>query len=236
MSEVTELAEIISKYNSYLVYENARGKGNRMVAQAIIDAGYRKPVPDEQLREKIREYLDKLADNWDDYTLDISKNVISINEATDYLLSLMPRKELKLPVEPEVVPGIGWVKPNHPLHPDYHEITRPKIVCLCGSTRFGDAFRKAQIEKTLNGEIVLTIGCNMKSDTELFGHLPDSKLIEIKTMLDELHKRKIDLCDYIYVLNVGGYIGDSTRSEINYAIAHNKPVVYLEALKEQEGQ
>ena len=103
----------------------------------------------------------------------------------------------------------------------------PRIVCLCGSTRFGEAFAKANLEETLAGRIVLSIGCNMKSDTEIFGNLSESKLQEIKTGLDELHKRKIDLADEILVLNVGGYIGDSTRSEIEYAVMHGKLIRWL---------
>ena len=50
----------------------------------------------------------------------------------------------------------------------------------------------------------------------------------VKTMLDDMHKRKIDMADEIFVINVGGYIGSSTRSEIDYALAHGKKVNYLE--------
>lgn len=106
----------------------------------------------------------------------------------------------------------------------------PEIVCLCGSTRFGEAFQAANLKETLAGKIVLSIGCNMKSDSEIFGHLPQAELDEIKIRLDELHKRKIDLSDEVLVLNVGGYIGDSTRSEIEYAEANHVPVRYLEPL------
>jgi len=104
----------------------------------------------------------------------------------------------------------------------------PKIVCLCGSTRFGKAFQDANLNETLVGNIVLSIGCNMKSDTEIFGHLSEAKLTEIKVKLDELHKRKIDLADEVLILNVGGYIGQSTRSELEYAKAHNKIIRFLE--------
>lgn len=105
----------------------------------------------------------------------------------------------------------------------------PRIVCLCGSTRFYDAFRAANLRLTLAGEIVLSIGCDTKSDGDLAtaGEL-GSNLDQVKCDLDELHKRKIDLADYILVLNVGGYIGESTRSEIEYAKAHDKSVQYLE--------
>ena len=105
---------------------------------------------------------------------------------------------------------------------------KPRIVCLCGSTRFSDAFREAQLRETLGGKIVLTIGCNMKSDTEIFGHLPEDELQRIKTKLDELHLRKIDLADEVLILNVGGYIGQSTHNELQYARAHKKLVRYLE--------
>lgn len=103
----------------------------------------------------------------------------------------------------------------------------PTIVCLCGSTRFGEAFAKANLEETLAGRIVLTIGCNMKSDSELFGSMSAEELKRVKTELDELHKRKIDIADEVLVLNVGGYIGESTRSEIEYAKQHGKKIRYL---------
>lgn len=102
----------------------------------------------------------------------------------------------------------------------------PLIVCLCGSTRFMEAWQKANLEETLAGRIVLSIGCNTKSDADLqrLGELTAEK----KAELDELHKRKIDLSDEVFVLNVGGYIGSSTRSEIDYAFANNKRIRFLE--------
>jgi hypothetical protein len=98
---------------------------------------------------------------------------------------------------------------------------KPTVVCLCGSTRFMDAFQDANLSETLAGRIVLTVGCDTKSDAML--GLGDEK----KAQLDELHKRKIDLADEILVLNVGGYVGSSTRSEIDYATAHGKRVRWL---------
>lgn len=99
---------------------------------------------------------------------------------------------------------------------------KPTIVCLCGSGRFRAAFEKAEFDETLAGKIVLTIGCNMhdvaRSD-ELKVHKP---------MLDELHLRKIDLADQVLVLNVGGYVGESTVREMAYAARLNKPIRLLE--------
>ncbi len=107
-------------------------------------------------------------------------------------------------------------------------MNRPTIVCLCGSTRFYQIFREANQRETLAGRIVLTIGCDMRSDADLFGHLPDDELARIKAQLDELHLRKIDLADEILVLNVGGYIGQSTRRELDYARSLSKRVRFLE--------
>ncbi len=111
-------------------------------------------------------------------------------------------------------------------------ITKPIIVCLCGSTRFSEAFQKAQLEETLAGKIVLTIGCNMKTDKDIFDRINKEDLIIIKQKLDELHKRKIDLADEVLILNVNGYIGESTRSELEYALKNDKKVRFLEKVNE----
>lgn len=120
--------------------------------------------------------------------------------------------------------------------PDAGEEVRamPKIVCLCGSTRFWREFQRASLRETLEGRIVLSIGAASGTDDEHFGNLSREEYVRVKTMLDELHKRKIDLADEVLVLNVDGYIGSSTRSEIEHAIAHNKPVKFLEADKEPD--
>ena len=100
-----------------------------------------------------------------------------------------------------------------------------RVVTLCGSTRFKDAFMEAQKRLTLEGNIVISVG--------LFGHSGDNEVWTegTKEMLDNMHKRKIDMSDGIYVINVGGYIGESTRSEIDYATKNGKTVEYLEPLK-----
>jgi hypothetical protein len=105
---------------------------------------------------------------------------------------------------------------------------RPIVVCLCGSTRFGNAFAQANLEETLAGKIVLTIGCNLRSDAELFADMSMPALQELKARLDELHLRKIDMADEVLILNVGGYIGESTSRELAYAIKTGKRVRYLE--------
>ena len=97
-----------------------------------------------------------------------------------------------------------------------------KVITLCGSTRFKDAFMEAQKRLTLEGNIVISVG--------LFGHSGDDEVWTegTKEMLDDMHKRKIDMADEIFVINVGSYIGSSTRSEIEYAAANRKAVNDLE--------
>jgi hypothetical protein len=101
-----------------------------------------------------------------------------------------------------------------------NNIMKPKIVCLCGSTKFKPSFEEAMRKETLEGKIVLSVG--------LFVHLEGLNMDgEIKIRLDELHKRKIDLADEIYVIDPNGYIGESTKSEIEYAEKHGKKIRYL---------
>lgn len=97
-----------------------------------------------------------------------------------------------------------------------------KVITLCGSTRFKNEFVEAQKRLTLAGNIVISVG--------LFGHSGDDEVWAdgTKEMLDDMHKRKIDMADSIFVINKDGYIGESTRSEIEYAIEHGKEVEYLE--------
>ena len=99
------------------------------------------------------------------------------------------------------------------------------VITLCGSTRFKEQFLEAQKRLTLEGNIVISVG--------LFGHSGDNEVWTegTKQMLDDMHKRKIDLADSIYVINVGGYIGESTRSEIEYARKNGKRIEYLEQPK-----
>lgn len=113
-------------------------------------------------------------------------------------------------------------------------VSRPKIVCLCGSTRFGDAFRDANLRETLAGNIVLTIGCDTRSDEQLLSEVDKAELASVKAALDELHLRKIDEADEVLILNVGGYIGESTANELAYARKHGKVVRFLEQEKEEQ--
>lgn len=103
-----------------------------------------------------------------------------------------------------------------------------RVITLCGSTRFKEQFLEAQKRLTLEGNIVISVG--------LFGHSGDNEVWKegMKEMLDSMHKRKIDMADAIYVINVGGYIGESTRSEIDYASKHGKEIIYLEPIEDTQ--
>lgn len=98
------------------------------------------------------------------------------------------------------------------------------IITLCGSTRFKEEYIKVQEELTLMGYVVISVG--------LFGHA-DNKIDkeitpQVKVMLDDIHFQKIDMADEIFIVNVGGYIGNSTRNEIEYAKKKGKKIKYLE--------
>ena len=96
-----------------------------------------------------------------------------------------------------------------------------KVITLCGSTRFKEQFIKVQKELSLQGNIVISVG--------LFGHTGDDEVWKpgVKEMLDDMHLRKIDMADEIFVINVNGYIGESTQREIAYAQQTGKAIKYL---------
>lgn len=95
------------------------------------------------------------------------------------------------------------------------------VVTLCGSTKFKNDFERVNRELTLAGNIVLSLACFGHADNEVWNK-------RTKEMLDDIQKRKIDMADMIYVINKDGYIGESTRLEINYAREKGKEIVFME--------
>lgn len=97
-----------------------------------------------------------------------------------------------------------------------------KVITLCGSTKFKEDFIRVQKTLTLEGIVVISVG--------LFGHSGDSEAFDdhTKAMLDDMHLQKIRMADEIFVINKGGYIGESTAREIRYAKAIGKKVRYME--------
>lgn len=110
--------------------------------------------------------------------------------------------------------------------------SRPPIVALCGSTRYWDALAEANLYETAAGRIVLAPGCNMKQPHPLWED--PARADRLKQQLDNLHRRKIDLADEVLIVNPGGYIGDSTRSEIDYARSLGKPIRYTHPVPADE--
>lgn len=98
----------------------------------------------------------------------------------------------------------------------------PRIVCICGSTRFMQEMAEADLRETAAGRIVVKPGCNMKEPHELWADPVEAEALKVR--LDGLHRAKIRLADEVLV--VGDYVGDSTRAEIAYARSLGKPVLF----------
>ena len=94
------------------------------------------------------------------------------------------------------------------------------IITLCGSIKFKEEFMNVQEKLILEGNIVFTPNFFKNSEAEITA--------KKRKMLDEMHRQKIDMSNEIYVINLGGYIGESTKSEIEYAKANGKKISYLE--------
>ena len=108
-------------------------------------------------------------------------------------------------------------------------IGKYKVITLCGSTRFKTEFLEVQKILTLQGNIVISVGLfGHSGDNEVWENMDEGTLTRTKEMLDDMHKRKIDMADEIFVINVGGYIGSSTKSESGYAKVTGKAIRYLE--------
>mgnify|MGYP005778311337 CR=1 FL=1 len=104
---------------------------------------------------------------------------------------------------------------------EWRKLKKYNIITLCGSINFKDEFLKVQEKLVLKGNIVFT--------PNFFDNIKKEEIsLETKEMLDKMHKQKIDMSDEIYVINQGGYIGESTKLEIEYAKSKGKKVTYLE--------
>ncbi|UUV32290.1 hypothetical protein NQK81_02220 [Amycolatopsis roodepoortensis] len=100
------------------------------------------------------------------------------------------------------------------------QLSFPRIVVICGSTRFMAEMAEADLRETTAGRIVVKPGCDLKSPHDLWSD--PAEAADLKVRLDELHRSKILLADEVLV--VGDYIGDSTRAEIANARSLGKPV------------
>lgn len=103
---------------------------------------------------------------------------------------------------------------------------QPEIVCLCGSSRFTAEMAVIGWELEKEGKVVL--GLHLLPDWYTTEESHQAEAEGVAEQMDELHLRKIDMADRVLVVNVGGYIGDSTRREIGYAGSTGKPITYIE--------
>lgn len=110
--------------------------------------------------------------------------------------------------------------PEEKLAQGKQQLGIPKIVCICGSTRFMSEMGEADLNLTADGHIVVMPGCDMKSDHPRWADPVEAEALKVR--LDGLHRAKIRLADAVLV--VGDYIGTSTRAEIAYARSIGKPV------------
>jgi hypothetical protein len=111
----------------------------------------------------------------------------------------------------------------------------PKVICICGSTRFWRQQQLVECVETARGNIVLGSGVNLRSDEHVewlvdVGIMPSAGALKYK--LDDFHKHKIWCSEEVFVVDYDGYIGESTRSEIEYAKNLNKPIRYWSQEKE----
>lgn len=177
----------------------------------------------KKLMQELKDYLDKKYSP-DGYNIGWNVGKAAGQEVKHAHLHIIPR----FSDEPYAWKGIRyWFKQPENVRKslitnDVYVPKKYKVITLCGSTKFKDDFIREQKRLTLEGNIVLTVG--------MFGHSGDNEVWteNTKSMLDDMHKRKIDMADEIFVINKGGYIGTSTKSEIEYALKTNKKVVYME--------
>jgi hypothetical protein len=123
----------------------------------------------------------------------------------------------------------GWIILEEELPagaiPPAPQADRPRIICISGSTRFIDQIALVAWDFEKGGDIA--IGPHLLPRSAEIGDSHQAEKEGVKDVLDRLHLAKIDLCDQVFVVNPGGYIGDSTAAEIAYAQETGKPVAFL---------
>ncbi len=99
------------------------------------------------------------------------------------------------------------------------------VVTLCGSTKFKGEFEDVKKRLTLEGKLVITLAFFGHTDMPEYDWSTDGS--HLKIMLDRMHFQKIRMADYVFVVNPGNYIGESTAREIEYAKSLGKPIEYM---------
>lgn len=107
-----------------------------------------------------------------------------------------------------------------------NKLEEMNIITLCGSTKYKDEYLMVNKWLTLQGNIVISVS--------MFGHVDKEPLSQSeKLTLDVIHKSKIDIANEIFVININGYIGTSTKQEIEYADFKGKKIRFLTDEKDE---
>lgn len=163
------------------------------------------PFTPEQLQEMLSIGLDRTEGP-------------AVKQATSHRPILQSMGQLR-----EAFPDVDNVLQAYGDEPFVFRMERPTVVCLCGSTRFRQEIADVNARLTLTGSIVLAPG--------VFAHDGDEITEDQKRDLDALHLRKIDMADEVLVVDLGGYVGESTSREIVYAREHRKPLYFLSTMQ-----
>ena len=105
------------------------------------------------------------------------------------------------------------------------ESAEAKVITLCGSTKFEAEFAEVNQRLTMAGFVVISLGMFSLPDLPDYDWTADTS--DLKGRLGGVHFQKIRMADEVYVVDPGGYVGESTRREIAYAESLGKLVRYL---------
>ena len=173
----------------------------------------------EQYEEQAKERAKK------DKLVEEIESLLMCTEERDFPLNRMMTAEFIASHISTLAKIVGYIRlEDVEIRQEKISMKKPKVVCLCGSTRFMETFFEVGWDFTLKGYIVLSVGVCKHAEH----HGAEALGEDVVRRLDELHLRKIDLADEVFVLNVNGYIGESTGKEIEYAKKTGKPISYLE--------
>ena len=205
------VAFIENRFRYYRGYLNNRHLG-KMDSTNILD-------------KNIKENLEIMQDALNKYKVQLD-NLVKLNDKNN---AIIEKQNVLIKTLKDA--NIASALKNSESFPKGYKFSERKIVCLCGSTKFKEAFKKANREETAKGNIVLTVA--------MFGHLEGLDMdSEEKKTFDAVHYDKIKLADEVLVINTDNYIGESTRKEIEYAQSLDKPIrlLYKDGIIEEKNR
>lgn len=179
------------------------------------------PIHDGYTNNYISAFIKQI--NIKDKTAIIQYNDVDCSylseSSNDYIIGFkLEAKKSKINIYDIVSVDYAVLIPKDNLDISTYKPKTYNVITLCGSTKFKKEFNDVQKQLTLKGNIVISVGC--------FGHSGDNISKEDKYLLDDMHKRKILMANAIYVIDKNNYIGESTKSEIEFAKANNIKVIY----------